>query len=296
LPVVEDLSLYVWYVTLAHFLTRRCRIEDVAMIFIVVACGVAFLTVADAHLGLFGGRFAGTKRATGTFENPNMFGDYLVGAFFITWAAAAAGRRIFYAGLPLLGLGVLSTHSNGCLVSLIGGCGVAVAAYPRFWKPKQLGTVLVLGGTLLGIVGVFHDQLQQLAVERFSGSRTEVGGAALKGASERLPIWENILKLVAEKPGGIGPGNLADLEAATARAALRGGRMIWAAPAAAFLISLAATPVVRRLALLCGATDVPDARRVHSRPTARAGGVGVALAAAAGLVLAGPTGHLGPLV
>src|SRR5207249_3522269 len=84
--------------------------------------------------------------------------------------------------------------------------------------------------------------------------------------------------------------------AATARAALRGGRMIWAAPAAAFLISLAATPVVRRLALLCGATDVPDARRVHSRPTARAGGVGVALAAAAGLVLAGPTGHLGPLV
>src|SRR5207245_2811541 len=72
--------------------------------------------------------------------------------------------------------------------------------------------------------------------------------------------------------------------------------MIWAAPVAAFLIALAATPVVRRLALLCGATDVPDARRVHSRPTARAGGVGVALAAAAGLVLAGPTGHLGPLV
>src|SRR5207244_12802553 len=48
-----------------------------------------------------------------------------------------------------------------------------------------------------------------------SGSRTEVGGAALKGASERLPIWANILKLVAQKPGGIGPGNLADLEAAT---------------------------------------------------------------------------------
>ena len=72
--------------------------------------------------------------------------------------------------------------------------------------------------------------------------------------------------------------------------------MIWAAPAAAFLIALAATPVVRRLALLCGATDVPDARRVHSRLTARAGGVGVALAAAVGIVLAGAAGHLGPLV
>ena len=216
LTVVEDLYLYVWYVTLTHFLTRRCRIEDVATVFIAVACGVAFLTVADAHLGLFGGRFAGTKRATGTFENPNMFGDYLVVSFFICWAAAAAaGRRLFYLGLPLLGLGVLSTHSNGCLVSLIGGCGVTVAAYRSFWKPKQLGTVLVLGGALLGIVGVFHDQLQQVAVQRFSGSRSEVGGAALKGASERLPIWENILKLVWQNPGGIGPGNLADVEAAT---------------------------------------------------------------------------------
>ena len=78
-----------------------------------------------------------------------------------------------------------------------------------------LGSTLVLAGTLFGIVGAFHDQLQQLAVERFSGSRTEVGGAALKGASERLPIWANILKLVAQKPGGIGPGNLADVEAAT---------------------------------------------------------------------------------
>ncbi|TMB41438.1 MAG: hypothetical protein E6J55_18885 [Deltaproteobacteria bacterium] len=72
--------------------------------------------------------------------------------------------------------------------------------------------------------------------------------------------------------------------------------MIWAAPAATFLLALAATPVVRRLAFLCGATDVPDARRVHSRPTARAGGVGVALAAAVGIVLGGAAGHLGPLV
>ncbi|TMA60736.1 MAG: hypothetical protein E6J75_00660, partial [Deltaproteobacteria bacterium] len=69
--------------------------------------------------------------------------------------------------------------------------------------------------------------------------------------------------------------------------------MIWAAPAAAFLITLAVTPLVRRLAFLCGATDLPDARRVHSRPTARAGGVGVALAAAVGIAVAGAAGHLG---
>jgi len=215
LTVVEDVYLYVWYVTLAHFLTRRCRVEDVAAIFIAVACGISFLTIADAHFGLLGGRFAGNLRATGTFENPNMFGDYLVVSFFVTWAAASGGRRICYLGLPLLGLGIISTHSNGALVSLLGGCAVMVAAYPVFWKPKQLGTVLVIGGLLLGIVGAFHDQIQELAVERLGGSRSEVGGAALKGASERLPIWENVLKLVWAQPGGVGPGNLADVDAIT---------------------------------------------------------------------------------
>jgi UDP-GlcNAc:undecaprenyl-phosphate GlcNAc-1-phosphate transferase len=55
----------------------------------------------------------------------------------------------------------------------------------------------------------------------------------------------------------------------------------------AFIASLAVTPAVRRLAFACGATDIPDARRVHSRPTARAGGVGVILAAVLGMALGG---------
>ena len=46
----------------------------------------------------------------------------------------------------------------------------------------------------------------------------------------------------------------------------------------AFLASVAATPVVRWLALRCGATDIPDARRIHTRPTARAGGIAVIVA------------------
>ena len=55
----------------------------------------------------------------------------------------------------------------------------------------------------------------------------------------------------------------------------------------AFATSLAVTPLVRRLAHLCGATDVPDARRVHTQVTARAGGVGVLFAAALALALGG---------
>ena len=73
LTVTEDVYLYLWFVTLAHFLSRRCRLDDVATVFVAVACAVALLTYADARMGLLGGRFAGTARATGTFENPNMF-------------------------------------------------------------------------------------------------------------------------------------------------------------------------------------------------------------------------------
>jgi UDP-GlcNAc:undecaprenyl-phosphate GlcNAc-1-phosphate transferase len=55
----------------------------------------------------------------------------------------------------------------------------------------------------------------------------------------------------------------------------------------ALLLSLAATPLVRQLALRCGATDMPDTRRIHLRPTARGGGVAVAAAAAVAVAVGG---------
>src|SRR5207249_4295837 len=48
LTVTEDVYLYLWFVTLAHFLSRRCRLDDVATVFVAVACAVALLTYADA--------------------------------------------------------------------------------------------------------------------------------------------------------------------------------------------------------------------------------------------------------
>ena len=63
----------------------------------------------------------------------------------------------------------------------------------------------------------------------------------------------------------------------------------------AFLVSLAATPLVRRLALRLGATDQPGTRRVNARPIPRAGGVAVAVAATvAWAVSAAPPGDVVP--
>ena len=52
-------------------------------------------------------------------------------------------------------------------------------------------------------------------------------------------------------------------------------------------LSLVATPVVRRIAIGCGAIDVPGGRRIHSVPTPRFGGLAVHLAIIFGLAVAG---------
>ncbi|MCC6765161.1 MAG: hypothetical protein IT293_10900 [Deltaproteobacteria bacterium] len=53
----------------------------------------------------------------------------------------------------------------------------------------------------------------------------------------------------------------------------------------AFALTVALTPLVRRLATACGATDQPGARRVHVRPIARAGGIGIAIATGTALLV-----------
>jgi O-antigen ligase len=215
LVLAEDVYLYLWFITLADFLARRCDMGGVGMIWTGVACTVAVLTLADEHFGVLGGLFSGTRRATGTFENPNMFGDYLVLSFFVAWATAAGGRPLWYFALALLFAGIRATASNGALVALLGGVGATWAASSSFWSRKSLGLVAIAGAILIAIVGVWHEEIEEFAVAQMSASRGEVGGAAMKGASERLPIWEHILGLVAENPLGVGPGNLADVNAET---------------------------------------------------------------------------------
>jgi len=68
------------------------------------------------------------------------------------------------------------------------------------------------------------------------------------------------------------------------------------AGALAFLLSVALTPVVRRLAILAGITDAPGPRRIHLRPIPRSGGlaVGTAVAIACGIA-GGIPAHMSPL-
>src|SRR5262249_20833302 len=143
---------------------RYCDVGKVASVWTLVACAVAVLTLADAHFGIFGGQFSGMRRATGTFENPNMFGNYLVVSFFVAWATAAGERPLFYLALPLLFGGIRATASNGALVAILGGCGAAWVASSSFWTRRTLGLLCLVGALGIAVVGVWHEEIETAAV------------------------------------------------------------------------------------------------------------------------------------
>jgi UDP-GlcNAc:undecaprenyl-phosphate GlcNAc-1-phosphate transferase len=65
--------------------------------------------------------------------------------------------------------------------------------------------------------------------------------------------------------------------------------------AAAFLVSFASMPLLRRLSFRVGAVVHPDARRVHTEPTAVLGGAGIVAGVLVGLGVAWLTGEFKPV-
>jgi hypothetical protein len=207
LTVVQEVYLYAWFVTLAHFLARYCRLDQVVVLWVAVASLVAVGTLADAHLGLLGGQLAGGQRALGTFENPNMYGSYLVVAFFVACAGAAAGRRVLWLALPILFAGIRATASNGALLGFLGGVAALVLALPMSRTVLWAGVALIVVALTIAVFAVWREPLTRVATEAFARERGAVGGAALKGYGERLPLWLDALDQIRAAPAGVGPGN-----------------------------------------------------------------------------------------
>lgn len=207
LTLTQDLYLYAWFVTLADFLARHCRPRRAIVAWVTVACAVALLAALDAHLGLFGGHFAGDVRATGTFENPNMFGDYLMVSFFFAWAVAAAGARVCYGAMAVLVVGVVATASNGALLGLLVGAAATLLALPTAQPHRRVGAVLFALACAVALFAVSFERVQEESLGMFAAPRGALGGGAVKGYGERREVWAGLLATVRETPTGVGPGN-----------------------------------------------------------------------------------------
>ena len=208
LTIIQEVYLYVWVVTMAHFLAWSCRLTSVISIWAAVAATLGVLAFGDVHFGLLHGlMLEGANRAQGTFENPNMFGNYLLISFFLTWAAARARQRVLYLALPALVAGIQATASNGALLGFLSGCCGAVAVDRRYRSRRAIGALLIVAALGMGVVSIWRDQVQALAMEVISAERGEIAGAALKGYGERTELWSEASDIIRRTPTGVGPGN-----------------------------------------------------------------------------------------
>ena len=208
LVIGKEMYLYIWFVTALHFVTHHSRPARVASIWVGIATTLALLMALDSHTGLFGGHIGGEIRGAGTFENPNMCGNYLVMSCFLAWSLAAAGRRGFYTAMPVLVAAVLATASNGALLSLTVGCAVVFSVtVGRRSLLLAGGAGLVVAAIAVAIVGTAHERLASSSLDLMSKGRSSIGGAALEGAGERFPLWLDVADSVQRVPTGVGPGN-----------------------------------------------------------------------------------------
>ena len=208
LTTCRGLYLYAWFVTLTDFLARSRCVVSAIRVWVVVAVALGAAGAADRFGGLAQGiLLESAARAQGTFENPNMFGNYLVVSFFLAWAAAAAGWWRLYLTLPILAGGVVATGSNGALLSLTTGSGLTLLIRPGRWRRVRLGGAVAVVGIVLAVVGPWHTTVAAVAAKVFSRDRGELGGAVLKGYAERAIIWSEALDTLGRHPAGSGPGS-----------------------------------------------------------------------------------------
>jgi len=219
LTMIQDTYLFLWFVVLVNLLRDRRDLTGFRVAWMWVANLIALygLVMVLAQEGASPGALFGARgaRAMATFQNPNMFADYLVMSFFIVLSLGEeAGRivRLLSAGLILAAL--VATKSNGAFIAL--GAGLVAWGLARAWTLRLpaigLLAAALLGGSVLfaGVWLVRGLGVGEAGIESLRAG--SVLGRASHSAEGRFRIWKALLRSYAEKPLGLGPGNSRSIE------------------------------------------------------------------------------------
>jgi O-antigen ligase len=127
-------------------------------------------------------------RVVSTFENPNVFGEYLIIAIMLCVAAMTLVKskryKVFYAiTLVCLAAAMVFTYSRGCWIGVV----CAVAIYLFMTNRKLFWTAAALG-----IVSLFF------LPESIMGRIASVGNMSDSSTSYRVYIWMGTLRLLAD--------------------------------------------------------------------------------------------------
>ncbi|WP_247729249.1 O-antigen ligase family protein [Halovivax limisalsi] len=156
----------------------------------------------------------GFDRASGPFENPNLFGNYLVLHAFVslsflrTWWDERPRREVVALAIVLLSIALVSTGSRGSILGLLGGlaavaaCAVGTRRSVTLTR-RSVGAAVGAAFTAVAVPAIFAPSV----VGRFVGSRN---------VDIRLRLWEASLEALLSNPIlGIGYGQIHTYLAAT---------------------------------------------------------------------------------
>jgi glycosyltransferase involved in cell wall biosynthesis/O-antigen ligase len=141
-------------------------------------------------------------RAQVTFEDTNRLGGFLAAAFAAAIPFAVTERRhsravVIWAAAATIGAGIVSTGSRGAMLGLVVGAVVAVVFAPMSRRTRAIVAVGLAAAALAGAFALGPDWL----VQRVAGI------AGDESVLNRLRIARAGLRMFADHPFGIGPGN-----------------------------------------------------------------------------------------
>ncbi len=134
------------------------------------------------------------------FQNPNKTAALIVTLMFAVWVAAFVWRKGFWVSLALFGtLGVMLIHtfSRGGMAAFCAGIAILLWFAPRPWPRGRLVGGLLCAWLFLGAA------LYLQANQRFGQGMED------RSIANRLEIWREVPKMIADAPEGWGIGNAA---------------------------------------------------------------------------------------
>lgn len=196
----RNLAVIWWAYTLA------------AAIAAAIGCAAYFGLLPNAESFLLYGR------VRSTFNDPNVFGPFLVGPIlFLVYRLSMSSERRDVLLVPIVGLlflGILLSFSRGAWGNLIFAGGVfLVLTWMTATSARQIAR-LTLAVSLIGVLAacvvawaLSSDLVSDLFAERFALTQSydvsEEGG--------RFAVQEQALQTIIEKPFGIGPSQWAKI-------------------------------------------------------------------------------------
>jgi hypothetical protein len=219
LALAQDFYLFAWFLVVVNLVRTRRDLRAVRVAWVWTAVAVSLGAVAQllVYTGGSLGTLLGARglRPSSTLYNPNMLADYLVMSVFVTLSLLAEVRKGALAlALAILGLGLLTTKSNGGMIAFAAGAlvwGVVAVATGPSSRQRRILAVAALGAGLFGLgawlnleFGVGEGLVAALKEHTFA-ARMEHSGES------RLRIWDQLERTYARSPLGIGPGNSGSL-------------------------------------------------------------------------------------